>query len=273
MHQSNLQEMEILMNFYVQVGNSIVGKKIEGHKGIKYAETIAKKTFLHITSAYSLMKGLRVKLIDNSYIEFIDHSSIAVLIRSALESYITFNHLFISPKDAIEKEFRFHCWDLYGFIERKNFKAESEDSVRRKMQEQEQIKETINLIRTFDSYKKLSPKEQARIEKGHWKLNNKWPDLAENAGFDKALFVDTYSYLCSYAHTGRLSALQIMQTQTKEEQSVLIESLLGYALMILSKFICDYVFLIPETRLAFEANKEGQFISSIWKRVAEELKK
>ena len=136
MHQSNLQELEILLNFYIQVGNSIAGKKIEGQEGIKYAEAIAKKTFLHITSAYSLMKGLKVNFTDDTYIEFIDHSSIAVLVRSALESYITFNHLFISSKDVIEKDFRFHCWDLFGFIERQNFNAESEDSIRRKIQEQ-----------------------------------------------------------------------------------------------------------------------------------------
>ena len=79
--------------------------------------------------------------------------------------------------------------------------------------------------------------------------------------------------MCSFAHTGRLCALQIMQTKTKEEQIVLIEPLLSQALMILSKFIIDYVFLIPEARPAFEANKDGQFLSHIWKRLAEELKK
>lgn len=273
MYNKNQQELETLMNFYIQVGNSIAGKNVEGQNGIKYAETIAKKTFAHIASAFALIKGVKVMLKDGSYVEFIDHSSIAILTRAALESYLTFNYLFISNKNTKEKEFRFRCWDLYGFIERKDFKAVGDISVKRKAEEAEKIKETIALIRNFESFKNLTPKEQTRIEKGHWKLNNKWADLAEQSGFNREFFIDTYSYLCSYAHTGRLSALQIMQAQTKEEQTELVKPLLGFLLIIISKFIIDYVDLIPETKPAFDADKNGKHIATIWKSVAEELKK
>lgn len=273
MYQSNQQQLEILMDFFIQVANSLAGKQTEGQNGIKYAETIAKKTFSHITSAHALMKGIKVNLSDGTYLQFIDHSSIAVITRAAIESYLTFNHLFISAGDKAENEFRYYCWDLYGFIERQNFKAEGEVAIKRKSDEAKRIKETIDLIRTLEPYKSLTPKQRIRIEKGQWKLDTKWADLAKNAGFDKELFKDMYSYLCSYAHTGRLSALQIMQSQTKAEQLELAKPLLGHSLMILSKFITDYVDLIPEAKPAFDANKEGKFIANVWKGVAENLKK
>jgi hypothetical protein len=219
------------------------------------------------------MKGQKMNLSDGTYIDIVDHSSIAVLIRAALESYLTFNHVFISTLDLKEKEFRFLCWDLYGFIERKDFLAESEEAINRLEQEKKLTIKSIDRIRTFESYKKLKDKDKTKIEKGYWKLNKKWADLAEEAGFGRGIFIDTYSYLCSYSHTGRLSATQIMQSKTKEEQMGLAKVLLGYALMILSKFIIDYVKLIPETKPSFDSNQKGKNTARLWKEIAENIKK
>jgi hypothetical protein len=52
MDLEKIEELELLMEFFIEVGNSISGKKINGQDGLKYAETIGKKHFhiflLHI---------------------------------------------------------------------------------------------------------------------------------------------------------------------------------------------------------------------------------
>lgn len=268
-----LTDLDILINYYIEVGNSISGKKTNGQEGIKYAESIAKKTFNHICTSYSISKGLKIDLKDGSHIKFIDYSSIAVLIRSALESYLTFNHIFIAPKTENEKLYRFHCWDLAGYIERQDFQALSDESKKRKKQEQILIKKKLEIIKKFEYYKLLSIKQKKQIDNGNWKFNVGWIDLAENAGFEKGYFRDIYSYLCSYAHTGRLSALQIMQSKEQNEQKDFGSTFLSYSLVILSKYLFDYVKLIPELKPAYEKDKQGKWTVELWKNIGERLEK
>ena len=96
MRTEDFKDLDILINFYSEIHKTIEGKHIDGLNGIEYTESIARKTFLHICSAYSLSKGIKIQLKNNSEIQLIDYSSIAVLIRSSIESYLTFNHIFIS---------------------------------------------------------------------------------------------------------------------------------------------------------------------------------
>lgn len=268
------KDLNILLNYFIEIANSIKGEKINGSKGIEFAEPIAKKTFSHISSLYSLSKGVKMILKDNSHIEFIDHSSITVLLRAALESYLTFNHLYIAPMDNSEKTFRFHCWDLAGFIERKDFKTESDWAKKRKENEIKLILEKKEIIKDHELFLELTPKQQTQLlEKGKWKINKSWSDLAIGANLDKGFFSDLYSFLCGYAHTGRLSTLQIKQAKTLSEQHEMVKSLIGFSLVILSKQIYDYAKVIPSVFPALNSNKEGKTVSETWKEVGEHLKK
>ncbi|MUH37552.1 hypothetical protein D9O36_17015 [Zobellia amurskyensis] len=269
----NLEDLNVLINYYVDVGNSISGKKVKGQEGIKYAESISKKTFLHICTSYSLCQRQKFDLIDGSYFEVIDYSSIAVLIRAALESYLVFNHVFVAPEDHDEKLYRYHCWDLAGYIERQDLQATSQESLAIKNQEKILIGKKISIIREFEYHVALSAKQKKQMEKGNWKSNLTWTDLAENAGFERGFFGDLYSYLCSYSHTGRLSVLQITKSKKIEEQEKFGKDLLQYALIILSKNLYDYVELIPQLKPVYEKDVRGKRTVELWKEVGEKLKK
>ena len=269
----DFNDLDTLITYYSEIHSSITGKHLEGFNGIEYAESIARKTFLHICSAYSLSKGIKVQLNNDSSIELMDYSSIAVLIRSALESYLTFNHIFISPENENEIQYRFDCWDLAGYIERKDFQAITEKSIVRKKEESKLIESKLVQIRSNPYFLRLSTKEKKQIEKGNWKINFNWGILAENAGFEKNYFKDFYSYLCSYAHTGRLSSLQIMQATDHKQQNDSGNMFLNFSLIILSKYIFDYVKLIPQLKPAFERNPKGKNTVLKWKVIGEQLKK
>ena len=94
-----------------------------------------------------------------------------------------------------------------------------------------------------------------------------------NAGFEENYFKDFYSYLCSYAHTGRLSSLQTMQITEYKQQKDNAENFLIHSLIILSKYIYDYVNLIPQLKSAFESHIKGKHTVLKWKEIGEQLKK
>ncbi len=115
--------------------------------------------------------------------------------------------------------------------------------------------------------------KKKQIEKGKWKINFNWNQLAVNSGFEENYFKDFYSYLCSYAHTGRLSSLQTMQATEYKQQKDNAENFLIHSLIILAKYIYDYVNLITELKLAFESNLKGKNTVLKWKEIGEQLKK
>jgi len=267
----HIKHLKDLMTCYINVGNYAKGKKIKGQEGLKFAEVLAKKVFSHISSVKILFETNRVNLNDGTYLDFIDHSSIAVLTRASLEAYLTFNHIFITPENQKQSIFRYHCWDLAGFIERKDFQALNKDSKKRKEKEKEMIIDKIELIKSLNEFNQLPKKNQAQILKGNWKLSLSWAELAQGANFDKEYFKDIYSYLCSYAHSGRLSVLQIMQSDNKEDQKEFGSLFSVYCLIVISKFLIDYVKLVPELNNKFESYKHEKFLATVWKNIGEGL--
>ncbi|MDX6746370.1 DUF5677 domain-containing protein [Polaribacter sp. PL03] len=273
MNTEDYKDLDILINFYSEIHKSIEGKHLNGPNGIEYSESIARKTFLHICSAYSLTQGTNIQLKNNSEIKIVDSSSVAILVRASIESYLTFNHIFISSTTESESKYRFDCWDLAGFIERQDFQATEERSILRKKEEAKIIEEKLILIRKSPHFIETPPKQKKQIEKGNWKINFKWNRLAVNAGFEENYFKDFYSYLCSYAHTGRLSSLQTMQATEYKQQKDNAENFLIHSLIILAKYIYDYVHLIPELKQTFEKNILGKNTVLKWKEIGEQLKK
>tara|TARA_R110002050_G_scaffold162358_2_gene292256 strand:- start:965 stop:1789 length:825 start_codon:yes stop_codon:yes gene_type:complete len=273
MNTEDYKDLELLINFYSEIHKTIEGKILDGIEGIEYTESIARKTFLHICSAYSLSKGIKIELENNSEIQLVDSSSVAVLVRASIESYLTFNHIFISPTTEMERKYRFDCWDLAGFIERQDFQATTERNILRKKEEAKLIEEKLKIIRKSPHHLENSEKQKKQIEKGKWKINFNWNQLAVNSGFDENYFKDFYSYLCSYAHTGRLSSLQTMQATEYKQQKDNAENFLIHSIIILAKYIFDYINLIPELKSAFESNIKGKNTVLKWKEIGEQLKK
>lgn len=273
MTTEDFKDLDLLINFYSEIHKAIEGKYIDGPKRIEYTESIARKTFLHICSAYSLSKGTNIQLKNKSEIKIVDSSSIAVLVRASIESYLTFNHIFISPTSESESKYRFDCWDLAGFIERKDAQATTERTILRKKEEAKLIEAKLRIIRKSPHFLEISENQKKQIEKGKWKINFNWNQLAVNAGFEENYFKDFYSYLCSYAHTGRLSSLQTMQATEYKQQKDNAENFLIHSIIILSKYIYDYVNLIPQLKSAFENNIKGKNTVLKWKEIGEQLKK
>ena len=264
-------DFELLIKAAIEIGNSLDGQKILiDTPNIYFAEGIGQKILSHIISAHYLSKGYQLSTDKHVFVGQIDFSSVSILVRAALESYLTFNHVFVSAKDKDELSFRFKCWDLGGFIDRSNFIATEERHVKLKEFESTQIKIIQSEIQQSQTFSNLNAADKKAALNGKWKLSNSWSKIAVNAGFNKKFFDDQYNFLCSHAHSSRLSIIQVQQTRDLKSQSEMIKALVSILMAVLSKYLFDYIHLIPELN-HLKSDVEKYPMIAEWKNIAEVL--
>lgn len=265
------KDFELLIKAAIEIGNSLDGRKTSIDKPhIYYVEGLGQKILSHILSANYLSKGYKLTMADLSFEPQIDFSSITILARAALESYLTFNYIFASTKDDDELSFRFNCWHLGGFIDRSEFVPKTEKHTKLKEYEAEQVIKIQNLLREIPLFNRLNSGDKAAALKGKWKLSKSWSKLAVNARFGQKFFEDQYSFLCSHAHASRLSTMQVQQTKELTDQAKMAKSTIGILMIILAKFMFDYIHLIPELN-HFVNDRERYPIILTWKTIGESV--
>ena len=165
---------------------------------------------------------------------------------------------------------RFKCWDLGGFLDRADFTATRSEHIKLKKYEQEQILKLQTEIKDSALFNALNSKNKKNALNGRWKLDNTWTILAENAGFSKSFFSQQYDFLCSHAHSSRLSVIQVQQTKDVSAQKKIAKASTVILMAILSKFMFDYIHLIPELNYIVD-NKEEYAIILFWKNLGEAI--
>lgn len=264
-------DFELLIKIALEIGNSLDGQKTSINRpNIYFAEGIGQKIMSHIISAHYLSKGYQLATNKHLFAEQIDFSSVSLLVRAALESYLTFNYVFVSAQTEDDLTFRFKCWNLGGFIDRSDFIPTEERHFKLKEFESEQIKTIQNELQQFKAFKNLSAGDKKNALNGKWKLSNSWSKLAVNAGFNKKFFDDQYKFLCSHAHSSRLSIIQVQQTKDLKSQSEMTKSSIGILMIVLAKYLFDYINLIPELN-HFTTDLEKFHMISVWKSIGEGL--
>ncbi|HEX7413526.1 MAG TPA: DUF5677 domain-containing protein [Bacteroidia bacterium] len=271
---SNRDEFDNVLKIVIEIGNKLVGKpNLEADTNLVYAEGLGKKIIGHSLSARYLYDGFQIAIKSEIFVPRVDFPSIIILTRAALESYLTFHYLFIAPKNDCEKEFRFLCWDLSGYLDRENAEATRKEYIELKESEKKRILELKKEIREHDYLKLRGEKIIELALDGQWRLKNSWSKLAVNAGFNKAFFDKQYKFLCGYAHSSRLSVIQIQQTKTVQNERNMADASLGVLQMILSKYIYDYVNLIPELKKVVDFNTSEYYKILVWYNVCKSLDK
>lgn len=271
MYEDFNRDFELLVKVSIDIGNRLTNVDIPDYNNsISFAEGLGQKIINHVLSANYLYSGYQLNLEGKLYTPKIDFASIAILARAALETYLTFNHIFISPKNVDDHIFRFSCWDLAGFIERVNFHASTEEHIKLKEFEKGEIEKLKIKINALELYQQLPANIQKIAMKGQWKLEKNWADLATNSGFSTSFFQPQYKFLCAYSHSSRLSVMQVQQNKNIEQQLEMASSLTTILMVVLAKFMFDYIELLPQLH---EVKNEADIYQIIlgWKDIAERL--
>ncbi|HBO3957639.1 DUF5677 domain-containing protein [Pseudomonas aeruginosa] len=266
-YQKNiLGDFDILLSLMVRMVQAQAGNDIPpGDEWINDAQVLANKLFMQLCSARSLLNATEVTLADGQGASFLDHSSVSILARACLESYIVFHWIFQSD-DRELRRFRHSIWRLGGLLDRVGTHPSTEDSRRKVAQtilEADELRTEIEaspyLSRSYTS------KQCRKVLDGDWRIGWSWTDGAVQAGFNRKFFENVYGHLCGYAHSSFISTLQIRQAKGIGEQYMLGEAAFQICLHVIARFIHLHKSLFPASEAAFIASPRGvQSTARIW---------
>lgn len=226
------------------------------------AEALALKFFGHVSAAYYLYQGTVLPAVGAN---FVDPSSVNVLGRAALETFLVFHHVFVAPASEEDKDFRYMSWLLAGFLERQTYPAQSPQGRKMLSEEAQLIPPLQARLRENSCFKALTLKQQKNLlEKGKWRLPSWTTEAALSAGLSRTHAEAFYSYLCEYAHAGNLGALQIRNARTLQSQRALCGATIGVLIVSIANMVKSYCEVFPKSQECLQENQEGARLVKMW---------
>lgn len=171
-------------------------------------EFLAIKLYAHLKSLHTLLKGDEVR-----GTKVLDMFSSHVVLRSAIESFLTYQYLYKIPTSHREREIRTLLWEYGGFFQWKDFPDDGRfhDKKEEVMSGFEAIRKSILEHDSFDSLPDDVKKrvEERRKIKNARVLSNGWTSIMDEANVPEHL--RTYWEIASsHAHSECLSNRQFM---------------------------------------------------------------
>lgn len=233
------------------------------------AHSLAKKTVVHLISLHRLCAPTSLKAYERYATTgtsgLVDHASASVLLRAALEAYLTFSYLYLN-NESEEVRARRISWKIGALSFRQGLEPINIIDNQKKIDEGQRLKALHQALCDSAYFNTLRHTKRNKLKIGRWDFGLSWADLAVMAGFDRQWFDKLYRYLCAYAHSGYLTTMQINTASNMASQRQLADFSLCSALPLMSKFILRYPALFPETigirncsPFAFRASKIYDF--------------
>lgn len=240
------------------------------------AEGLAVKFSAHLLSTLYLYRGINLPDLSKPIINFPDHTSLNVIVRSAFETNLVFYYVFLDPQNENEKDLRYFCWEIAGMYQRQSFPSPSKEHITQLRQEKEMIKnieEKIKQNPVYLSYSNTKQKELlGKLEKGEWR-DKGWKKIALSAGYSKLNSEIMYSLLCDHAHSGNLSVMQGWQAKNFNERRQLMEAAIGHLLICIAFMIKQYCTYFPKSKEFYDSNYKEPNIVTKWVEIGTEMKK
>lgn len=260
-----------LLHLFIRLVESQAGQTIKsGEAWLNNAQTLSIKLFRHLVSIQTISAGATVEQVGIPTVSFVDHASVKVVARAALETYLVFFYLY-GGIDWSLSEFRHKSWQLGGLIDRQLFHASTEEHREVLAREKQQIDALKSEIEKDPLLQRYTTKQRAKLLAGDWRVGNGWANLSVEAGFHEKWFKNIYGYLCGYSHSSYLSALQVGQAQTIEEQVKLTEFILGIGIVIMAHFASSYSGTFNSASAVLEGTAEAKGVAEKWRFGAKEM--
>ncbi|RII74382.1 DUF5677 domain-containing protein [Pseudomonas monteilii] len=200
---------------------------------------LAKKLFRHMCSVRSLLEPspFRNQVIPSH--SFIDHSSVAVLTRSAIENYLVMTWLH-SKGDESLRDFRHNVWEYCGWKKRSKMAATTDDARLARQKAEADAALLWPSIESSFHFQSYAEPHQERLRKGSWDAGWHWNDLAVEAGLHKTYFTSYYPFLSGHVHSDYIGTLQNAQAVSLADQYMLALANMQIILMLIGHFAHHY---------------------------------
>jgi hypothetical protein len=212
------------------------------------AAVLAVKFFEHMYSVAKLGEGGNFAFTNGHSFSFVDHSSMQMLVRAAIETYLQFHYIYGDSEEELNR-FRHACWVCGGLSDRQNYSQNSEASKEVVAAEVMELESVQKLIREHSEFLKYTAKEQKQLLEGNWKVRKdetSWKACAISAGFDGKYFDDIYSYLSGTAHSSYATAMQVKTAiNSVDDQMHLGGTAMRMAMVALVMMADDFKEYIP----------------------------
>ncbi|MCO5396583.1 DUF5677 domain-containing protein [Ralstonia soli] len=264
-------DFERLLTLVMQLVQSQTGQPIPADQfWLNDAQVLGKKFCYHVASLRLIAQPVEVDIDGHGVDCHIDHSSVMILARAALETYLTFAYVYGS-KDAQVRHFRHLVWHRAGLLDRQNFSARDPAHRKKLADEKVKIDQLQTEIETHGVWQQYSASQRKQMLKGEWHAGMSWANIGVAAGFHPVYIRNVYSFLCGYAHSSWLSILQIRDAQALSAQEAMAAKFVSATLVFMSFFVQNYVALFPQANAVLTSNPEGGNLAKQWHLNADRL--
>jgi len=259
----NEELLLLLIDSFIKIAEAGKKTKAGRHNRLLDAEGLGFKFFAHSASILYLFRSTNIPDSTITKISFFDAGSINVLGRTAIESFLVFNYVFVNNDDTAQEDFNYLSWVLGGLIERQNLPISSpqgKEIIEHELTIINNVKKELESNKYFQA---LTSKQQNQLfNNGKWRLKS-WTQIGLESGLSDSYAKVFYSYLCGYAHASNLSVLQLREARDKKSQIVLCNATIGYLLIAMSKFIIAYTKVFPKSVPIFKSLKYKAIVD-VW---------
>lgn len=270
--QAGTSESRTLLHLTVQLIESQAGKVIPvGLSWMNDAQVLARKFYYHLASLHVLVQPVEVMMPRGSA-SHVDHGSVLILARAALETYLTFAHVY-GCTDPDLREFRHLTWHCAGLLDRQKLQASARKAEnRQKLADEKSAIETLRAaMQAHVKWAQHPAKDRKTFLMGDWRAGRGWAAIGVEAGFHPVHIRDLYSYLCGYSHASWLSILQVRDARDLVQQATLAATSVSSACVLMSFFAHHYVALFPEAEQVLAAQPAAAALVRKWHLSAERL--
>lgn len=192
-----------------------------------------------------------------------DPFSILNIVRAQYEAFCNFNNIFIQSKNEDELKLKYFLWVISGLNYRQRFKVTTQEHLKKKEEEKQQIEDLTKEITTNNCFLQLDAQSQKNImdgiKKRDWQFKiegNKaskiaWHEMMTNAGANDML-EGQYASLSLNTHPSNVSVFQFGTMYTGGMQVFSTRMAIQLSKLFTAMFIRDYLIYFKDCRPYFE---------------------
>ncbi len=269
--EETLRAHTVMLGLMFRMVQSVAGTVLPPGEGWRNdAQRMALKLFQHGVSLKSLAHASIVRFDSGEEVTFIDISSMAVVARAALETFLVWHYIF-APGDVDLSRFRHATWKLAGQLEKLGLRVRNEKEAAAKRAVEADVDRLRDEVRRSPHFRGLKEGQKTALLKGDWKVLMGPRGMAQAAGFHEGYFHFIYTYFCAQAHSGHLSARLLGQEASLADQQNVADSLLFHGVVTLAHFVCNYSLQFPKADAVFDEYPVSRAIAKNWMLKAEDL--
>lgn len=213
--------------------------------GEVFIETLSIKIMTTTKSIIELSKGFYLETeTKKGQHQFLDFSSISILTRAIIESFLTLEYLFYNDLTDEERHFRFLIWRISGYKSRQDFFEQRDkklitSEIQKKLDsELKEIRDLLKQVKESSFFMNLNKRHLGKLDQYGIPRLESWNTLLNKSMLENNIFLMPYKLYSNYAHSEYISLIQLNEPNVLNKNSEDNKLYLRNALMIVNMINC-----------------------------------